>query len=42
MNQNDEKIRMQAEKYVAAWEAKRSLVGEEAVKWHWLDPKKDL
>jgi hypothetical protein len=42
MNRNDEKIRMQAEKYVAAWEAKRSLVGEEAVEWHRLDPKKDL
>ncbi|KAJ7787463.1 hypothetical protein B0H14DRAFT_2399395, partial [Mycena olivaceomarginata] len=42
MNRNDEKIRMQAEKYVAAWEAKRALVGEEKVEWHRLDPKKDL
>ncbi|KAJ7803369.1 hypothetical protein B0H14DRAFT_3091988 [Mycena olivaceomarginata] len=42
MNRNDEKIRMQAEKYVAAWEAKRSLVGEGNVGWHRLDPKKDL
>lgn len=42
MNRNDEKIRMQAEKYVAAWEAKRSLVGEGNIGWHRLDPKKDL
>ncbi|KAJ7808072.1 hypothetical protein B0H14DRAFT_2380861, partial [Mycena olivaceomarginata] len=42
MNRNNEKIRMQAEKYVAVWEAKRALVGEEKVEWHRLDPKKDL
>ncbi|KAJ7096584.1 hypothetical protein B0H15DRAFT_773847, partial [Mycena belliarum] len=42
MNRNDEKIRMQAEKYVAAWEARRMLVGEAALGWHRLDPKKDL
>jgi hypothetical protein len=42
MNHNDEKICMQAEKYAAAWEAKRSLVGEGNVGWHRLDPKKDL
>ncbi|KAJ7459215.1 hypothetical protein FB451DRAFT_1046247 [Mycena latifolia] len=42
MNRNDAKIRMQAEKYVAAWEAKRALVGEELVGWRRLDPKKDL
>ncbi|KAJ7670794.1 hypothetical protein DFH06DRAFT_1267265 [Mycena polygramma] len=42
MNRNDERIRVQAEKYVAAWEAKRALVGEAAVEWHRLDPKKDL
>ncbi|KAJ7070422.1 hypothetical protein B0H15DRAFT_807086 [Mycena belliarum] len=35
-------IRMQAEKYVAAWEARRVLVGETALGWHRLDPKKDL
>ncbi|KAJ6514372.1 hypothetical protein C8R47DRAFT_1206735 [Mycena vitilis] len=42
MNRNDEKIRMHAEKYVAAWEAKRALVGEANVGWHRLNPKKDL
>ncbi|KAJ6493371.1 hypothetical protein C8R45DRAFT_1053016 [Mycena sanguinolenta] len=42
MNCNDEKLRMQAEKYVAAWEAKRTLVGEANVGWHRLNPKKDL
>jgi hypothetical protein len=42
MNRNDEKIRVQAEKYVAAWEAKRTLVGEDKVGWHRLNPKKDL
>ncbi|KAJ7875574.1 hypothetical protein B0H14DRAFT_2568720 [Mycena olivaceomarginata] len=42
MNRNDEKIRMEAEKYVAAWEAKRALVGDDKVDWHRLDPKKDL
>ncbi|KAJ7824741.1 hypothetical protein B0H14DRAFT_3088701 [Mycena olivaceomarginata] len=42
MNRNDEKIRMEAEKYVAAWEAKRALVGDDKVDWHHLDPKKDL
>ncbi|KAJ7869746.1 hypothetical protein B0H14DRAFT_2571682 [Mycena olivaceomarginata] len=40
MNRNDEKMRMEGEKYVAAWEAKRALVGEAKVEWHWLDPKK--
>ncbi|KAJ6480697.1 hypothetical protein C8R47DRAFT_1218545 [Mycena vitilis] len=42
MNRNDERIRVQAEKYIAAWEAKRALVGEAAVGWHRLNPKKDL
>ncbi|KAJ7912877.1 hypothetical protein B0H13DRAFT_1874455 [Mycena leptocephala] len=42
MNRNDEKIRVQAEKYVAAWEAKCTLVGEDKVGWHRLNPKKDL
>jgi hypothetical protein len=42
MNRNDEKMRMEGEKYVAAWEAKRALVGEAKVEWHRLDPKKDL
>jgi hypothetical protein len=42
MNRNDEKIRVQAEKYITAWEAKRALVGEENVGWHRLNPKKDL
>ncbi|KAJ7631946.1 hypothetical protein DFH06DRAFT_1337469 [Mycena polygramma] len=42
MNRNDERIRVQAEKYIAAWEAKRALVGEAAVEWHRLNPKKDL
>jgi hypothetical protein len=42
MDRNDEQIRMQAEKYIAAWEAKRALVGEAQVKWHRLDPKVDL
>ncbi|KAJ7792510.1 hypothetical protein B0H14DRAFT_3499173 [Mycena olivaceomarginata] len=37
-----QKIRMEAEKYVAAWEAKRALVGDDKVDWHRLDPKKDL
>jgi hypothetical protein len=42
MDRNDGKIRVQAEKYIAAWEAKCSLVGEAQVAWHRLDPKKDL
>ncbi|KAJ7367014.1 hypothetical protein DFH08DRAFT_659719, partial [Mycena albidolilacea] len=42
MNRNNEKICMQAEKYVAMWEAKRLLVGEASIAWHRLDPKKDL
>ncbi|KAJ7814307.1 hypothetical protein B0H13DRAFT_2242773 [Mycena leptocephala] len=42
MNRNDGKIRVQGEKYVAAWEAKRALVGEDKVGWHRLNPKKDL
>ncbi|KAJ7086807.1 hypothetical protein B0H15DRAFT_923109 [Mycena belliarum] len=42
MNRNDAKIRIQAEKYVAAWEAKRRLVGIENVGWNRLNPKKDL
>jgi hypothetical protein len=42
MDRNDAKIRTHAEKYVAAWEAKWSLVGDEAVGWRRLNPKKDL
>jgi hypothetical protein len=42
MDRNNGKIRVQAEKYIAAWEAKCSLVGEAQVTWHRLDPKKDL
>jgi hypothetical protein len=42
MNRNDEKIRLHGERYIAAWEAKRSLVGEANVGWHRLNPKKDL
>ncbi|KAJ7899873.1 hypothetical protein B0H13DRAFT_1883591 [Mycena leptocephala] len=42
MNCNDEKIRVQAKKYVAAWEAKCTLVGEDKAGWHQLNPKKDL
>ncbi|KAJ7912792.1 hypothetical protein B0H13DRAFT_2232409 [Mycena leptocephala] len=42
MNRNDQKIRIYGEKYVAAWEAKRRLVGDENVGWHRLNPKKDL
>ncbi|KAJ7649194.1 hypothetical protein B0H17DRAFT_1215407 [Mycena rosella] len=41
-NRNDDKIRMHGEKYVAAWEAKRALVGDEEVGWHRMDVKKDL
>lgn len=42
LDRNDERLRLQAEKYVAAWEAKRRLVGDEEVRWHRLNPKKDL
>jgi hypothetical protein len=42
LDRNDERLRMQGEKYVAAWEAKRKLVGDEEVQWHRLNPKKDL
>ncbi|KAJ7138999.1 hypothetical protein C8R44DRAFT_938433 [Mycena epipterygia] len=42
MDRNDAKIRMEAEKYIAAWEAKRALVGLEEVGWKRLNPKKDL
>ncbi|KAJ7805513.1 hypothetical protein B0H14DRAFT_2382757, partial [Mycena olivaceomarginata] len=42
MNRNDEKMRMEGEKYIAVWEAKRALVGEAKVEWNRLDPKKDL
>ncbi|KAF8210707.1 hypothetical protein K438DRAFT_1752495 [Mycena galopus ATCC 62051] len=42
MNRNDAKLRVHAEKYIAAWEAKWALVGEENVKWRRLNPKKDL
>ncbi|KAJ7754133.1 hypothetical protein B0H14DRAFT_2405084 [Mycena olivaceomarginata] len=42
MDRNDEKMRIAGEKYIAAWEAKRALVGEANVDWHRLDPKKDL
>ncbi|KAF8210729.1 hypothetical protein K438DRAFT_1570057 [Mycena galopus ATCC 62051] len=42
MDRNDEQIRVQVEKYIAAWEAKRALVGEAQVEWHRLDPKIDL
>ncbi|KAJ7494547.1 hypothetical protein B0H11DRAFT_2155926 [Mycena galericulata] len=33
MGRHDEKIRIQGEKYVAAWEAKRRLVGDANVGW---------
>ncbi|KAJ7817572.1 hypothetical protein B0H13DRAFT_2379555 [Mycena leptocephala] len=42
MDRNDQKIRIYGEKYVAAWEAKRRLVGDENVGWRRLNPKKDL
>ncbi|KAJ7430256.1 hypothetical protein B0H11DRAFT_2263932 [Mycena galericulata] len=42
MNRNDTKIRIHAEKYIAAREAKRRLVGEANVGWRRLNPKKDL
>ncbi|KAJ7839976.1 hypothetical protein B0H14DRAFT_2360894, partial [Mycena olivaceomarginata] len=42
LDRNDERLRLQAEKYVATWEAKRRLVGDEEVRWHCLNPKKDL
>jgi hypothetical protein len=42
LDRNDEKIRIHAEKYVTAWEAKRKLVGDEGVEWRRLNPKKDL
>ncbi|KAJ7036483.1 hypothetical protein C8F04DRAFT_1210089 [Mycena alexandri] len=42
MDRNDQKVRIHAEKYVAAWEAKRKLVGEANVGWRRLNPKKDL
>ncbi|KAJ7431013.1 hypothetical protein B0H11DRAFT_2165862 [Mycena galericulata] len=42
MGRHDEKIRVQGEKYVAAWEAKRRLVGDANVGWQRLNPKKDL
>ncbi|KAJ7030308.1 hypothetical protein C8F04DRAFT_1264074 [Mycena alexandri] len=36
------KLRSYAEKYVAAWEAKRRLAGEANVGWRRLNPMKDL
>ncbi|KAJ7434219.1 hypothetical protein B0H11DRAFT_2258641 [Mycena galericulata] len=42
MAANDAKIRFQGEKYVAAWKAKRALVGDAEVGWRPLNPKKDL
>ncbi|KAJ7835911.1 hypothetical protein B0H14DRAFT_3460995 [Mycena olivaceomarginata] len=42
MDRNDEKLRVYAEKYVAAWEAKRRLVGDDKVQWRRLNPKTDL
>ncbi|KAJ7156373.1 hypothetical protein C8R46DRAFT_1040909 [Mycena filopes] len=43
MDRNDQKTRLFAEKYVAAWEAKRRLGGEDGdVGWQRLNPKKDL
>ncbi|KAJ7683625.1 hypothetical protein B0H14DRAFT_3535080 [Mycena olivaceomarginata] len=42
MDRNDEKIQMHSEKYVAAWEAMRVLVGEANLNWHRLDPNTDL
>ncbi|KAJ7736393.1 hypothetical protein B0H14DRAFT_3097541 [Mycena olivaceomarginata] len=42
MDRNDEKLRVYAEKYVAAWEAKRRLVGDKEVHWRRLNPKTDL
>ncbi|KAF8145475.1 hypothetical protein K438DRAFT_1630027 [Mycena galopus ATCC 62051] len=42
MDRNDEKMRMYAEKYIAAWEAKQALVGPDNVGWHRLDPKHGL
>jgi hypothetical protein len=42
MNRNDAKIRIQAEKYVAAWEARKELLGIDKVGWMRLNPKKDL
>ncbi|KAJ7735423.1 hypothetical protein DFH07DRAFT_870763 [Mycena maculata] len=42
MDQNDMKMRIKAEKYIAAWEAKRALVGDANVSWKRLNPKKDL
>ncbi|KAJ7475064.1 hypothetical protein B0H11DRAFT_1728060 [Mycena galericulata] len=42
MNRNDRKIRIHAEKYIAAREAKRRLVGDASVGWRRLNPKKDL
>ncbi|KAJ7481074.1 hypothetical protein B0H11DRAFT_1724414, partial [Mycena galericulata] len=42
MNRNDRKIRIHAEKYIAARDAKRRLVGEASVGWRRLNPKKDL
>ncbi|KAJ7429283.1 hypothetical protein B0H11DRAFT_2266310 [Mycena galericulata] len=42
MGSNEAKIRMQGEKYVAAWKAKRALMGDANVGWRPLNPKKDL
>ncbi|KAJ7732486.1 hypothetical protein DFH07DRAFT_968418 [Mycena maculata] len=42
MDQNDMKMHIKAEKYIAAWEAKRALVGDANVGWKRLNPKKDL
>jgi hypothetical protein len=43
MNRNDARLRLYAEKYIAAWEAKRSLAGENGeIGWKRLNPKKDL
>lgn len=42
MNRNDTRLCLHAEKYIGAWEAKRTLVGEEKIGWRRLNPKKDL
>jgi hypothetical protein len=42
MDRNDDKIHMYSDKYIAAQEAMRALVGEANVSWHRLDPKTDL
>jgi hypothetical protein len=43
MNRNNARLHLYAEKYIAAWEAKRSLAGENGeIGWKRLNPKKDL